>query len=135
MRLVARLGAAAVAATMAGSAPAIAQDTAGAPVPVIGTDAISWRLKDRFRLFDRAEAPARERVEAALEMMGRHPGDSAAGAIRPHYTQLLETLAGPEAESLRRSNWRWSRTSRSVRLRRADRRVLTTLDSVQDRGR
>lgn len=76
--------------------------------------AVTWKVKDRFRLFDRADANARARVEAALTVLSSAaPGDTSA-AIRPHYDLLLDTLAGPEAASLRRSNWRWARNTDEV---------------------
>lgn len=77
-------------------------------------DAITWRVVDRFRLFDRGDAAARLRVEQALDALNRQSGDRAEDAIRPHYSLLLETLSGPAADSLRRSNWRWSRTTDEV---------------------
>lgn len=84
-------------------------------------DAVAWRLRDRFRLFDHADPAARARVEAALEALAARPGDKASDAIRPHYDLLLATLAGPDADSLRRSNWRWSRTTESAEARRYER--------------
>lgn len=92
-------------------------DSAAAPASADG-NAITWRVKDRFRLFDRADPAARARVEAALDALAAGPGDTATGAIRPHYDLLLATLAGPDADSLRRSNWRWARTTDAAGARR-----------------
>jgi hypothetical protein len=84
---------------------------AASPVRVGEESAIGWRLLDRFRLFDRADDAARLRAEALLNRLRDAPDGIAGPALRPHYDQLLDTLHGANAESLRRSNWRWARTT------------------------
>ncbi len=66
---------------------------------------IHWEVADRFRLFDQADPEARARVEALLDVLAQTPPEE---ALRPAYDQILETLSGDPARSLRRSNWRWS---------------------------
>lgn len=79
---------------------------------------IAWKVADRYRLFDQADPAARARVEHLLVTLGKTPGGGAEGVIRSHYDLVLKTLAGPEASSLRRSNWAWARATGDADLRR-----------------
>ena len=72
---------------------------------VAAAQPIEWTLGDRFRLFDEGGAAA-SRVERLLGEMGSVSRVSAGGQLAARYRDLLDTLSGPSAAALRRSNWR-----------------------------
>lgn len=76
--------------------------------PADAQERIDWSVRDRYRLFDKADAATRSSVESLLTTLGEASGDR---PLRPHYDALLATLSGPDAGSLRRSNWRWAQTT------------------------
>ncbi len=72
-----------------------------APVAAAAPVQIDWEVADRFRLFDRADGAARQRVAVALTQLAR---STAPLDDEENYTLLFDTLGGVDAESLRRSN-------------------------------
>lgn len=79
---------------------------AAADAQTAGQSAIDWRVKDRFRLFDRASPDARARVTAAADEIA----SAGQSSFARHYWRLLATLSGSDGStahsaSLRGSNY------------------------------
>lgn len=86
--------------------------------PTLAQEGVSWKVQDRFRLFDQAEPEARQRIETLLDDLHAAKDDTASGVLRGRYEQIRQTLTGKQAASLRRSNWLWSRTVKDKGARR-----------------
>ena len=76
-------------------------------LPALAQDSSDWRVKDRFRLFDKASADARQDVQALLDKLA-----STNDLTTPEaYHGFLDTLSGvngatSRSASLRQSNYR-----------------------------
>jgi len=90
------------------STQAQAQNAATAPV--------QWYVANRYRLFAEADAPARRRVEDLLRTMNVAAAAGNPGLVA-FYGDLLALLSGPQAETLRRSNFTPSSGGTSGRYR------------------